>query len=119
MFKIWVSRLSREKVTIEKMIRLFCKSNHHDIYSLCHECLSLLHYAHGRIDNCPFSIEKPICNICPIHCFKKDMREKVRKVMLFSGPRMFWKHPILALFHIFDKVKEVPKIRVKNNKKGC
>lgn len=96
------------------MIRLFCKSNHHDNCNLCYECLSLLHYSHDRIDNCPFSIEKPICNRCPIHCFKKDMREKIKKVMLFSGPRMIWKHPILALFHILDKVKEVPKIRVKN-----
>ena len=30
------------------------------------------------------------------------MREKIREVMKYAGPRMMSRHPILALFHFID-----------------
>ncbi len=30
------------------------------------------------------------------------MRERVRVVMRTAGPRMIWKHPILAIRHVID-----------------
>lgn len=104
------NRIYRERLTIEKMIRLFCKDNHNSAVILCDECQNLLEYALQRIDYCPFSVDKPVCNKCPIHCYKKDMREKVRIVMRYSGPRMIRHHPLLAILHIFDKFKEPAKI---------
>ncbi|MGC9077460.1 MAG: nitrous oxide-stimulated promoter family protein [Candidatus Kapaibacteriota bacterium] len=113
MFEFLFSRLQREKITIEKMIKLYCKLNHNTKGNLCQECTNLLDYAFKRIDNCPYSVDKPVCNKCPIHCYKKDMRERIRLVMRFSGPRMLRYHPILAILHILDKFKEAPEIKPK------
>ena len=35
-----------------------------------------------------------------------EMREKIRKVMRFSGPRMLFYHPVLAVWHLVCSVKE-------------
>ena len=34
------------------------------------------------------------------------MREKIREVMRFSGPRMLFYHPTVAIRHIIESVKE-------------
>jgi hypothetical protein len=31
------------------------------------------------------------------------MRDKIKTVMRFSGPRMIYRHPILGIWHLFDK----------------
>lgn len=111
--KFLFNRIYREKITIEKMIHLYCSKNHNSESSLCIECQNLLEYALKRIDHCPYSIDKPVCNKCPIHCYRKDMREKVRLVMRYSGPRMLRYHPLLAILHIIDKFKEPPKLETK------
>jgi hypothetical protein len=36
------------------------------------------------------------------------MREKVRGVMRYSGPRMTFRHPVLALFHFIDGLRRKP-----------
>ncbi|MCX7908331.1 MAG: nitrous oxide-stimulated promoter family protein [Ignavibacteria bacterium] len=108
--KLLFSRLYREKLTIEKMIKLFCKFKHYSNGRICNECEKLLRYAIDRIEHCPYSVLKPVCNKCPIHCYKKEMRAKVIAVMRFSGPRMLRYHPILAMLHLVDKQKSVHKI---------
>jgi hypothetical protein len=30
------------------------------------------------------------------------MRERIKQVMRYSGPKMTFRHPILALFHVID-----------------
>ncbi|MGQ9819712.1 MAG: nitrous oxide-stimulated promoter family protein [Candidatus Kapaibacteriales bacterium] len=42
------------------------------------------------MDNCPYGIEKPACNKCAIHCYKKDKREDIKRVRRFSGPKMLF-----------------------------
>ena len=69
---------------------------------MCDVCEALNEYAMQRIDKCPFCLQKPTCANCTIHCYKDDMREEVRKLMRYSGPRMMRRHPILALLHIVD-----------------
>jgi len=96
------SRIKREWKTIEAMIRLYCRANH-GRGELCFDCRALSEYAMTRLDNCPYGNEKPVCIHCPIHCYKKDMREKVRQVMRFSGPRMLARHPYLAIRHLIDE----------------
>jgi hypothetical protein len=39
------------------------------------------------------------------------MREKVKKVMRYSGPRMLWHHPILAVHHLIDGRKKPEKLK--------
>ena len=97
------SRLEREKVTISKMIRIYCQHHHHPVAFLCPDCDALMQYALLRVDKCVFGENKPVCAECKVHCYKKDMREQVRQVMRYSGPRMIFRHPCLAIMHLVDK----------------
>ena len=95
------SRIERERLTIEAMIRLYCRRRHGTgAAGLCPGCWELLEYASARLRACRFGEGKPACSKCPIHCYKPDMRERVRAVMRWSGPRMLWRHPALAIRHL-------------------
>lgn len=90
---------NQERKTIEAMIRLFCKA-HHQPHELCLQCSELLQYADARLAACPFGDRKPTCRKCPVHCYRRDMKEKIAEVMRFAGPRMIFNHPILAVRHL-------------------
>ena len=53
----------------------------------------MLIYATARLDRCKFGDGKTKCHKYPVHCYRPDMREKIREVMRFSGPRMMFYHP--------------------------
>jgi hypothetical protein len=101
-------RMKREGKTVEGMIIIFCRDHHHRAGTLCHECAELLEYARFRLQNCPFQENKTTCGNCPIHCYKPKMREKIREVMRYSGPRMIWHHPLLAVGHMLDGLRKEP-----------
>jgi hypothetical protein len=44
------------------------------------------------------------------------MREQVKKVMRYSGPRMILHHPALAMHHAIDGLKKPKKKAVKTSK---
>lgn len=93
---------SLEKNTVARMIAIYC----HDVHGgegdqLCSACQSLQKYAHQRIEKCVYGDDKPVCSRCPVHCYKPDMREKIKEVMKYSGPKMLWKSPLLALRHLY------------------
>lgn len=94
-------KYKQEKETIYFMIALYCRKKHHHRDGLCEECSILYEYAANRIDLCPFMETKTFCSNCKIHCYKKDMRARVREVMCFSGPRMLLHKPGMALRHIY------------------
>lgn len=100
-------RIERERKTVEAMIRLYC-ADHHGKGELCPACTELLAYAGKRLDKCPFGGKKPTCANCPIHCYSADRRERVREVMRWSGPRMIWRHPVLAACHLLDGRRKAP-----------
>ena len=95
-------RITREKRTVEVMIGMFCADRHVDGQPLCTDCAELRAYALARIDRCPFHFHKPTCVNCPVHCYRAEMRDRVREVMRFAGPRMLTRHPFLALMHLLD-----------------
>jgi len=99
------SKREREKETVSLMIRLYCRKKHGN-KELCPDCAALDAYARLRSDKCPFMETKTFCSNCKVHCYKKDMREKIRDVMRFSGPRMIFHHPIMALRHVIESKKE-------------
>ncbi len=74
----------------------------------CAECTDFLAYAARRLQKCPYGEDKPTCANCPIHCYKREPREFARTVMRYSGPRMMWRHPWLALMHLVDGRRRVP-----------
>jgi len=100
-------RLLRELETIEAMTRIYC-ADHHRTAQPCADCRALMTYAAKRLAVCTFGEEKPVCAKCQVHCYGKAMREKVRVVMRYAGPRMIWRHPWLALMHVVDKRYAAP-----------
>lgn len=101
--KLVSKRITREKNTIEVMIRMYCGRHHETDSYLCDECRQLLDYAEERLQRCPFKGDKPTCANCTIHCYKHNMREKIRKIMRYSGPRMVYRQPVLAFYHLIDR----------------
>jgi len=95
-------RIAREKKTVAAMIRIFCRLRHRTRGELCAECDELHRYAMARLDRCPFGDDKPTCVNCPIHCYRPQLRDRIREVMKFAGPRMLWRHPVLAIRHVLD-----------------
>lgn len=104
-------RLAREYKTIAAMIRIYCRAHRHAEAVPCEACRQLLDYADRRLDTCPFHEDKPVCNKCTVHCYSKGMRERVRAVMRFSGPRMLYRHPWLALRHLLDTRRPAPELQ--------
>lgn len=95
----------REKVIVSRMIALCCRKNHGG-KTLCPDCAALDAYARQRSDKCPFMETKTFCSNCRVHCYQPEMREKIRAVMRFSGPRMLFRHPIPAIRHMIESHKE-------------
>ncbi len=58
-----------------------------------------------RVNKCPFQNNKPTCAQCPIHCYNPTMREQVREVMRYAGPRMMLYHPMFSVLHILDDLR--------------
>ena len=99
------TKREREKETVSLMIAIYCRKRHGS-KQLCPDCAALDAYARHRSDKCPFMETKTFCSNCKVHCYKKDMREKIREVMRFSGPRMIFHHPIMAIRHVIESKKE-------------
>lgn len=111
-------RMQRELETIRVMTRLYCQDHHGDVArdasGHCPGCAELFAYQHKRLLACPFSPDKPTCSNCQVHCFGPEQRERTRQVMRHAGPRMMWRHPVLALAHLIDgRVLAPPKPRAK------
>ena len=102
-------RLKRENQTVEIMIKLHCREQHRPpAGELCAECVELRDYARLRLKHCVFQENKPTCANCPVHCYKASMRERVRVMMRYAGPRMMLHHPILAVAHLLDGRRKAP-----------
>ena len=100
------SKRKREKQMVSQMIALYCRKNHGTKGAFCPGCAALNRYARQRSDKCPFMETKTFCSNCKVHCYKPEMREKIRAVMRFSGPWMVLHHPVAAIRHVIDTKKE-------------
>ncbi len=95
-------RIRRELSTARLMIGIYCRDRHEGRSGLCEKCTALWEYAKHRVEHCPFRADKPPCSDCASHCFKPEMREEMKAVMRYAGPRMAWRHPVLSLLHLLD-----------------
>ncbi len=95
-----------EQTVLNQMIRLYCRGKHHKKRELCQECRMLSEYAAVRIQKCPFMETKTFCSACKVHCYAPEMRERVRDVMRYAGPRMIFYHPVLAVRHMRITLKK-------------
>ena len=98
------NRISFEKQTADRMIRIYCSANH-GRESLCDECRELEEYSFARIDKCPLRPTKPVCANCTVHCYKPAMRERIKQVMRFAGPRIIYKAPFKSMIYLLLKAK--------------
>lgn len=118
-------RLARELQTIEAMVRIYCHHHHSGRVEgeeapecPCAACGELVSYAECRLERCPYGQAKPTCSKCPIHCYRPELREQVREVMRFAGPRMLKRHPVLALRHLLDERREAPDLPRRRGREG-
>lgn len=130
-YKTEKKRLREQKV-VGQMIALYCRKNHNTDYGmkhgtghgkshntegieskLCDECRALYEYAAQRSRTCPFMEKKTFCSNCTVHCYKPEMRERIKKVMRFSGPRMLLYRPFMAVWHVVSS-----QLEKKKDKKG-
>ncbi|NTW44786.1 MAG: nitrous oxide-stimulated promoter family protein, partial [Anaerolineaceae bacterium] len=96
----------------------FCPLIVNDLVDLLHEminadlcgiyhtlsCESLSKYAEKRLLSCMYGEIKPVCKHCPVHCYSSVMREQMRQVMRWAGPRMIFRNPVFAIMHLFDNL---------------
>ena len=101
------SRIAREKRTVSAMVTIYCRGIHCR-RDLCEDCKDLLSYSERKLDACPFKDSKPTCARCTVHCYAASMRARMRSVMRYSGPRMFIRHPVLAIAHVSDRRTKSP-----------
>ena len=101
----------KELKTVAMMIEKYCRGVHKsERGKLCEECETLLSYVESRLSKCPHGDEKPFCSNCKIHCYKPDMRDKIKKIMRYSGPRTVFSHPIVSTKHLIETKREKKKI---------
>ena len=80
------NKREKEKQIVDLMIHLYCRKKQKTVekhQGLCEECEN-----------------------CRVHCYKPQMREEIRNVMRFAGPRMLFYHPIMAIRHVITSAKE-------------
>ena len=93
-------------MTVEDEVRLV--DSMIDLYAAAPDLEALKAYTHKRIEQCRYRSgkqKKPFCNVCPIHCYKPEMRRQIRAVMRYSGPRMLFRHPLLSLQHLIGTIR--------------
>lgn len=102
-----MSSINYEIATVEKMVHIYCASKHGSPKGeLCNACKEMNDYARLRLTKCPFGDEKGACADCKIHCYSPQMREYMRSIMRYSGPRMLIYHPVDFIIHIFKDRKK-------------
>lgn len=96
--------MEQELATVQAMIRIYCRGLHQS-GPLCEDCAELWEYAEERLDQCPYGEDKPTCQNCPIHCYQQEMKQRIKAVMRYAGPRMIWLHPVMAVRHLIHNRK--------------
>ncbi len=106
-----VQKRKQEKEVVSLMIKIYCNKKHYTKEAICEDCRQLDEYAKLRSDNCPFMETKTFCSNCKVHCYKPEMRQRIREVMRFSGPRMIFYHPVMAVQHVLATKREMRKLK--------
>lgn len=91
-------KIESEKRVVSEMIRLYSRKKLGQ-KELSEQMLALEQYAIRRLDCCKFGEAKKPCKNCPVHCYAPQMREQIREVMRWAGPRMIFYSPLAAIRH--------------------
>lgn len=94
-----MNTIERDKQTIRQMVEVYCRRRLGQP-SPSEEYRRLADYACQRLDRCRFGDRKPACKDCPVHCYRPQEREQIRRVMRWAGPRMLLYSPRAAFRHL-------------------
>ena len=101
-------RLQKDERTVVAMAQLYCRGHHaseaHDERGLCPACAEAVDYAAARTRACP-NQHRGTCDTCTIQCYRPAMRSAIRTIMAYSGPRILFHHPLMALRHLVKKAQ--------------
>ncbi len=103
--------------TVAAMVEIYCRDKHQADRDLCPDCAALLAYALLRLEKCPYGADKTTCRVCPTHCYRPAQRALMAGVMRYAGPRMLWRHPWLALRHLWIERRGAPRRKPANRLK--
>lgn len=98
-----------DEKTLYAMQLIYCSAKHAKDAGedgLCDPCRDLLKYSLERTKNCSYKAQGRLCSACEIHCFENEQRARIRQVMRFSGPRLIFRKPALALRYLFLRVRQ-------------
>ena len=101
-----MTRIEQEKQVVTVMIGIYCKKKHKHKNGLCPDCEDLNAFAQKRLNNCRHGENKTFCSNCPTHCYAPKYKEKIKEVMRFSGPWMLLYHPVMAIKHLIEDIKQ-------------
>ncbi len=107
----------KDMAVLGRFVALYCRGKHparakrrfsykgvddstwHGI-QLCDECFKLLAHGTAKRLMCPKE-PKPYCKECDIHCYGPGYRERVRRIMRYSGKKMIMRGRLDMLYHYF------------------
>ena len=95
-------RLDRERRTMAAQLRIYCRERHGDGQELCVVCAELQRYTAEQMAHCVLHPEKPTCTTCSFRCYEPPRQVRIRAVVHHVGLRLFWRYPLLAIWHRFD-----------------
>ena len=105
-------KLSEEYEIVCEMIDLYHRTN--DRFS-DGEISDLRAYIRRELSSCIHGSSKPFCSYCKIHCCEPTMREKIRDIMKFSGPRFIFYRPGMSIKHLLHKSSLIRKLASKKS----
>lgn len=94
-------RQEKDIRVLETFIGCYCRNRHKSPKGeLCPDCTELLRYAKQKREKCPLD-PKPTCKHCPVHCYGKAQRARIKEVMAFSGRHLLLRGRLDLLWHYF------------------
>ena len=93
-------KVDRSVKAFNIMVEIYCKNHHRCDDGVCEICSDLISHTLCNYKKCRFLPNKQPCSLCPANCYKPEMRAQIRKVMRYSGLRLFLTNPFLAIEHI-------------------
>lgn len=96
-----MTKIERDQETIRLMIDLYCRHRLR-LNEVLEAYWQLGDYACERLQRCKFGEQKPACKGCPMHCYRPEMRQQIREVMRWAGPRMVFYAPVTTCRHLIQ-----------------
>ncbi len=87
------TKREREKQLVSQMIALYCKKHHGGKDFSPPMRRPWIGMPGSAVTDAPLWRRKTFCSNCKVHCYRPEMRESIRAVMVF-GPRMIFHHPL-------------------------